>query len=259
MIKFLILPILAAASLQVSLAQEAEKEPKEDLGYTYILPLPILTSKNATESEDIGAILPSILWVDERCVPTKMRDAAGSSEKPYSLRINNYRISKPILINKASSKIIFDAIDETGRPKFKWRIPSPSSKESLTLVFSDPASEEKWAKPTFKIIDCSPKKLPAGSVLVLNYSHNELHTQIGKQKYIIKASEKKIFKTSPADKLALKVVALNGKRKAFLFKNYVKSANGDRKVLVVYPKPTSGSYLKVALSIADIPLIPANQ
>ena len=55
--------------------------------------------------------------------------------------------------------------------------------------------------------------------------------------------------------MALRVVAIRGKKKAFLFKNYVNN-KGHRSVIVVYPKPTSGSFLKVAMTLAEIPIVP---
>ena len=103
---------------------------------------------------------------------------------------------------------------------------------------------------------CSAKKVPDGAVLILNYSPNELRIQLGRERYTVNDREEKIFQTGITEKLALRVVANNGKRKAFLFKNYVKHKKGYRTVIVVYPKPSSGSYLKVAMTLVDIPLAP---
>ena len=83
MFKFLCTLFLALAALQCATAQDAEKQAKEDLGYAYILPLSILTSKNATKSETRG-VLPRMLLVDDRCVPEKLKKAGRNSEKPYT-------------------------------------------------------------------------------------------------------------------------------------------------------------------------------
>lgn len=257
MIKLLYILLLAMTFPQPVSAQDAEKKPKEELGYAYILPLPVLTPNNASESEEIGALLPTTLLVDDSCVPKKIREAEKESSKPYTLQINNYRASKPILLNKANPTLTLHALGETNKPKFKWEIKSPESKEFLTLVFSNLESRDQWVKPTFQTIDCSVKSLPEGSLLILNYSPNELYIQLGKGEYIINKGETKLLYAPITEKLALSVVALNGKRKAFLFRNYINHKKGNRSVIVVYPKPSSGSFLKVAMTLADIPIIPA--
>ncbi len=259
MFKNLITSILSLTCLQVAIAQDDGEKPKEDLGYAYILPITISSVKSASASEEVGTMIPPTLLVDPSCIPAEISNSEKYKDKPYILRISEYRTSKPILLNKAVSQIIFDALDYDGKPKFKWRIIPPESKEALVLVFSNPNSKKKWVKPTFKVIDCSAKKIPGGSVVVINYSPNELHTQIGKNKYILQKGEKRIFQAPVTEKMALSVTAKNGKRKSYLYRNYIKNKKDYRKIIVVYPNPSSGSRLKVAMSLADIPLIPTQR
>lgn len=57
--------------------------------------------------------------------------------------------------------------------------PPPQDGKDYLVCLYQPSTKVKWYPPKIRYVDISPKTLPAGSVLVANFSDREVHVRLG--------------------------------------------------------------------------------
>ncbi len=106
----------------------------------------------------------------------------------------------------------------------------------LILIRATP-SNQGWKKPVSQVIDWNPLKHPAGSILVVNYSHYPIKFYYAKKSIVIAPNRHKhIHRSSIKGKvIRYKVDTTNGKRKFAVANSQYKIEKKSRLIMMALP------------------------